>query len=270
MDFSGLGAAVVVLCVLIFGIVVFFLCTLVVRQRQMLVLNGVIEGRQRQIAEAAMRDNDRARSRRQLMRQAIDQLVEGGEASYGTVLVSEAQGTEVLADRRLRSYRGSYCGDALLEMRDGTRATVSEIVAMLREEPTPPPEAEPGPSLLQLLVEAASRRAGARGRRSSSSEPVGTLLEQLQHLQEEEAEEEEMREEDALADAEELYGRGLPYLLNPANEAVVYVADAGDDYAELLRRRQRQRDTSTLEWLLTPLLKRKGGPSFECPGRAPD
>ncbi|ESL10457.1 hypothetical protein TRSC58_01810 [Trypanosoma rangeli SC58] len=275
MGLSGLGAVVVVLCILIFGVILFLLCTSAVRQRQLAALENIIEERRQQRAEAALRDNDRSRSRRLLMRRAIEQVVESGVASYGITLVSVAHGTEVLADRRLRSYRnlhGSHhAGDNLVVMQDGTRATVSSIVAMIREEPTPPPDATPGPTILQMLVGAASRSSEDGVARSS--EPVETLLQQLHDLQQEEEDEmrkEKEKEKEALQDADEVYGKGLPYVLNPANESIIYFVDGCDDYEQLLQLRERERSTSTLGWLFTPLLKRKNGVSFENPGRVTD
>ncbi|PBJ74474.1 hypothetical protein BCY84_12489 [Trypanosoma cruzi cruzi] len=270
MAFSGMSATFVSLCVIFFTVILIFVSSSYLRRRHLRLLEGNIAARRQQRADADLRDNDRARSRRALMRQAILRLVERGEAYQGIPLVSTANGTDMLADRQLRSYRarnGEHRRPELLLMQDGRHATVSSIVSMVQANHTPPPEAPPGPNLLQMLVETSARRQGSEP--LQRGETVDTLLEQLQHLQEEEEEEEEeAREREAQPDAEEVYGKGLPYLLNPANEGVVYFIDDDAEYDALLCQQHLARSKSALEWILTPLLKRKNGPSFENPRRA--
>ncbi|KEG08112.1 hypothetical protein DQ04_07981000 [Trypanosoma grayi] len=133
------------------------------------------------------------------------------------------------------------------------------------------PDALPGPELLQLVLDVQHPSQRSVGRHSDGAhEPIDDVVQQLQRLQEkEEAEEEKSR----LPDAEEVYGKGLPYVLNPANCRVMYIVhedhdghDDDDIEEEMARLRRAESSMTPLQWILSPLFKRKGGVSFENPG----
>ncbi|ORC86747.1 uncharacterized protein TM35_000261990 [Trypanosoma theileri] len=240
------------------------------------------EERQRLRNPAQSTEEERQRLRQRLLRHAVDRIVASGAAEKGIPLVSEAQGAEVLADRPLRSQRTrspNGPGRPMVRLDNGTAVTVTEFVAGVRAN-GPPPDALPGPTILQMLHDIQQQEREWQSDVGEAQHTVApdVLWEELHQLDEEderEAEEKRRAEREALPDAEEVYGKGLPYVLNPANAETVYILDSqGENQKEEERDHQRHLERKntmkTLEWILTPLLKRKNSVDFDNPGRTVD
>ncbi|KAH9600877.1 hypothetical protein LSM04_000741 [Trypanosoma melophagium] len=237
----------------------------------------VYDERQNERSRALSREEERLRSRQRLLRRAVVRILACGAAGKGIPLATEVQGAEVLTDRPLRSQR-TRMPDAperpMMQLDNGTAVTVTEFVEEVRAHGRPP-DALPGPTLLHILHDMQQQERQQRQRADDAAERrvsvVDELWEELQQLDEEEereAEEKRRAEREELPDAEQVYGKGLPYTLNPANMEVVYILDDHEDEERYqLRPLQRRSTMKSLDWILTPLLKRKGGGSFDSPRR---
>ncbi|KAH9600909.1 hypothetical protein LSM04_002533 [Trypanosoma melophagium] len=239
------------------------------------------EERRQELHRALSREEERLRSRQQLLHRAVERVVARGAACEGVPLATEAHGREISVDRRLRRQR-TRMPDAperpTMQLDNGTAVTVTEFVGEVRAHGRPP-DALPGPTLLHILHDMQQQERQQRQRADDAAERrvsvVDELWEELQQLDEEEereAEEKRRAEREELPDAEQVYGKGLPYTLNPANMEVVYILDDHEENQENeerdeQRHRERRSSMKTLEWILTPLLKRRDGVSFDDPGR---
>ncbi|RNF11367.1 uncharacterized protein Tco025E_06661 [Trypanosoma conorhini] len=133
--------------------------------------------------------------RREHLSRVVSILLDRREAYEGIALVLHLPGHgERLTERNVRRLRPQ-----LLRQTDGTMASIPNIVMRARASETPPPEALPGPDLLQLLLVWLTRQriaAEAEAERSSSSVSVPP----------------NSNAAETLPSAEAVYGAPAPYL----------------------------------------------------------
>ncbi|ORC86748.1 uncharacterized protein TM35_000262000 [Trypanosoma theileri] len=270
-----------VLLVLVF--LVFFFAFLTSRLNHYDREERLYQERQRQRERALTREEERLRLRQQLLKRAVERLVARDVACEGVPLATEVNGVEVLADYPLRSQRTrspNGPGRPMVQLENGTAVTVTEFVAEVRANGRPA-EALPGPTLLHMLhkinrqLKEQQQNEDGGERRISVVEVVYEQLQQLDQEEEKEAEEKQIAEREAIPDADEVYGKGLPYVLNPANAEIVYILDNPEENQEeeerdYQRHQERRSSMKTLEWILTPLLRRRSSASSDNPERSVD
>ncbi|ORC86746.1 uncharacterized protein TM35_000261980 [Trypanosoma theileri] len=281
---TTVNAIVVTFVVLLILLVAVFTMSFVARRlRHLRNEQRSHEERQRLRNHALSTEEERQRSRQRLLHRAVDRIVDRGAACEGVALATEARGTEVLADRpmqRRRTRIPNSPGRPMVQLENGTAATVAEFVAGVRAN-GPPPDALPAPTVLQMLhdiqQQERERQNSGGAQNTRVTDALWEELRQLDEDEEREAEEKREAEREAIPDADEVYGKGLPYVLNPANAEIVYILDnPGENQEEnqeerdYQRHQERQSSIISLDWILTPLLKRKSTVSFDGPGRTVD
>ncbi|AAZ11069.1 uncharacterized protein TEOVI_000498700 [Trypanosoma equiperdum] len=156
--------------------------------------------------------------RNRLIRQATEVLVTNKHAVEGIPLASTVGVTEVLADREMRARRGRSHSITTAGGQGTTTTNGAETSRSNRQVP----EASAGPTFIELLTGLHHHLQRLNRSQPASTDSHCALVEELiERIMQ--SEEDAERKADIMNDADEVYGMGFEYSLNPANSRIKYV-----------------------------------------------